>query len=189
MIWLASIHDHLFLVRGATNLLVYMFSWSSYAINSGSKSIATNTFGVSFPSCWYQVFDLSTVKPHEFVQYGLTCLDNFANSGDSCAKETREKLRVVVCFFADFIVLLNTIPFHNYYCCMRQFIWNPVCIMYVYWQVAGGDGTVGWVLGCLGEINKRGLPVPSTGVIPLGTGNDLSRSFGWVSFYMHRLSN
>ncbi|KAL0404490.1 UNVERIFIED_CONTAM: Diacylglycerol kinase [Sesamum radiatum] len=88
-----------------------------------------------------QVFDLSAVKPHEFVQYGLSCLEKFASLGDNCAKETREKLRIVV---------------------------------------AGGDGTVGWVLGCLGELNKHGrLPVPPTGIIPLGTGNDLSRSFGW----------
>ncbi|GFQ01260.1 diacylglycerol kinase 4 [Phtheirospermum japonicum] len=88
-----------------------------------------------------QVFDLSTVKPHEFVQYGLSCLENFASLGDTCAGETREKLKIVV---------------------------------------AGGDGTVGWVLGCLGELNKQGrLPVPPTGIIPLGTGNDLSRSFGW----------
>lgn len=48
-------------------------------------------------------------------------------------------------------------------------------------QVAGGDGTVGWVLGCLLELEKQGrLPVPPVGVIPLGTGNDLSRTFGWV---------
>ncbi|KAG8372433.1 hypothetical protein BUALT_Bualt12G0065600 [Buddleja alternifolia] len=88
-----------------------------------------------------QVFDLSSVKPHEFVEYGLRCLESFASLGDNCAKETREKLRIVV---------------------------------------AGGDGTVGWVLGCLGELNKEGrLPVPPTGIIPLGTGNDLSRSFGW----------
>ncbi|KAL6555207.1 Diacylglycerol kinase 4 [Orobanche gracilis] len=88
-----------------------------------------------------QVFDLSVVKPHEFVQYGLSCLENFANGGDTCAKETREKIRIVV---------------------------------------AGGDGTIGWVLGCLGGLNKPGrLPVPPTGIIPLGTGNDLSRSFGW----------
>ncbi|XP_057786458.1 diacylglycerol kinase 3-like [Salvia miltiorrhiza] len=88
-----------------------------------------------------QVFDLSEVKPHEFVQYGLSCLENFANLGDNCAKATREKLKIVV---------------------------------------AGGDGTVGWVLGCLGELNKQGrLPIPPTAVIPLGTGNDLSRSFGW----------
>ncbi|KAM3234384.1 diacylglycerol kinase 7 [Capsicum annuum] len=88
-----------------------------------------------------QVFDLSVVKPHEFVQYGLSCLEKFAALGDSCAKVTRERIRVVA---------------------------------------AGGDGTVGWVLGCLGELKKQGRePVPPTGVIPLGTGNDLSRSFGW----------
>ena len=49
-------------------------------------------------------------------------------------------------------------------------------------QVAGGDGTVGWVLGCLLELEKKDRrPVPPVGVIPLGTGNDLSRTFGWVS--------
>ncbi|XP_057464132.1 diacylglycerol kinase 7-like [Actinidia eriantha] len=88
-----------------------------------------------------QVFDLHFVKPHEFVQYGLGCLEKLAELGDSCAKETREKLRIVV---------------------------------------AGGDGTVGWVLGCLGELHKQWRePVPPTAIIPLGTGNDLSRSFGW----------
>ncbi|KAL1819879.1 hypothetical protein ACET3Z_014748 [Daucus carota] len=88
-----------------------------------------------------QVLDISDVKPHEFVQYGLGCLEKFASLGDCCAKETREKLRVVV---------------------------------------AGGDGSVGWVLGCLGELHKQKRePVPPTGIIPLGTGNDLSRTFGW----------
>ncbi|GMQ02196.1 hypothetical protein CsSME_00048547 [Camellia sinensis var. sinensis] len=44
----------------------------------------------------------------------------------------------------------------------------------------GGDGTVGWVLGSLGELHKQGRePVPPTAIIPLGIGNDLSRSFGW----------
>lgn len=56
--------------------------------------------------------------------------------------------------------------------------------------MAGGDGTVGWVLGCLGDLNKQGrFPIPPTGVIPLGTGNDLSRSFGWVCFHMCQRSN
>ncbi|XP_021277211.1 diacylglycerol kinase 4 isoform X2 [Herrania umbratica] len=88
-----------------------------------------------------QVFDLHDVKPHEFVRYGLACLEKWANNGDLCAKETRQNIRVVV---------------------------------------AGGDGTVGWVLGCLGELHQKGRePVPPVSVIPLGTGNDLSRSFGW----------
>lgn len=44
-----------------------------------------------------QVFDLSNVKPHEFVQYGLSCLENLASLGDFCAKEIREKIRIMVC--------------------------------------------------------------------------------------------
>lgn len=88
-----------------------------------------------------QVFDLSDVKPHEFVQYGLGCLEKLAALGDNCAKETREKMRVLV---------------------------------------AGGDGTVGWVLGSLGDLYLQNRePIPPVGIIPLGTGNDLSRSFGW----------
>ncbi|XP_047328435.1 diacylglycerol kinase 4-like [Impatiens glandulifera] len=88
-----------------------------------------------------QIFDLQLVKPQEFVQYGLGCLEKLADNGDSCAKAIREKLRVVV---------------------------------------AGGDGTVGWVLGCLGILHKQMRePVPPTAIIPLGTGNDLSRSFCW----------
>lgn len=48
-------------------------------------------------------------------------------------------------------------------------------------QVAGGDGTVGWVLGSMTELHVEGrTPIPPVGIIPLGTGNDLSRSFGWV---------
>uniref|UniRef100_A0A803PGV5 Protein DETOXIFICATION n=1 Tax=Cannabis sativa TaxID=3483 RepID=A0A803PGV5_CANSA len=47
-------------------------------------------------------------------------------------------------------------------------------------EVAGGDGTVGWVLECLVEPNKESRnPISSIGIIPLGIENDLSRSFGW----------
>ncbi|XP_011139591.1 diacylglycerol kinase epsilon [Harpegnathos saltator] len=43
--------------------------------------------------------------------------------------------------------------------------------------VAGGDGTISWLLN---TIDKLGLqPVPSVAIIPLGTGNDLSRVLGW----------
>ncbi|KAF3955592.1 hypothetical protein CMV_019200, partial [Castanea mollissima] len=40
-------------------------------------------------------FDLKDVKPHEFVWYGLKCLEMLAGIGDSCAKDTHDRLRVV----------------------------------------------------------------------------------------------
>lgn len=43
---------------------------------------------------------------------------------------------------------------------------------------------MGWLLGSLKDLyESKREPVPPTGIIPLGTGNDLSRSFGWVCVY------
>lgn len=46
--------------------------------------------------------------------------------------------------------------------------------------ICGGDGTIPWVLGeLLGVgVNLRHVVI---GVIPIGTGNDFSRSLGWGS--------
>ena len=48
------------------------------------------------------------------------------------------------------------------------------------YQVAGGDGTASWLLGVVSDMR---LPhPPKIATVPLGTGNNLHFSFGWVSF-------
>ena len=46
--------------------------------------------------------------------------------------------------------------------------------------ICGGDGTIPWVLS---EILNEGISLTRIifGIIPIGTGNDFSRSIGWGS--------
>jgi hypothetical protein len=54
--------------------------------------------------------------------------------------------------------------------------------------VCGGDGTMCWVLNAIASLNLSKDAIPKMACMPLGTGNDLSRMYGWgTSFQRSQL--
>jgi len=49
--------------------------------------------------------------------------------------------------------------------------------------VCGGDGSIGWVLGTLDKLEFKEAEWPPMAILPLGTGNDVSRTLEWGPGY------
>lgn len=73
---------------------------------------------------------------------------------------------------------------------------DPKDALRAFWKVSGlrlvcvgGDGTIGWIVSCIDEINRdlNGSEVrenhPPIAVLPVGTGNDMARCLGWGTGY------
>ncbi|CAL8467982.1 g7520 [Coccomyxa elongata] len=60
--------------------------------------------------------------------------------------------------------------------------WAPIVRRKMRILAAGGDGTVAWILKTIRDLELD--PQPYVAVMPLGTGNDLSLSFGWGNTFL-----
>lgn len=104
------------------------------------------------------------MKPLKVISHVVKVFDELAQKGDSISGDCLQNLRILVC---------NRL----------RSTYSRIALLtfeFIVDKVAGGDGTAGWILSTVAQVDSR-FPLP-VGIIPLGTGNDLSRSFGWVKF-------
>jgi len=93
--------------------------------------------------------------------------EKLKSNGDPLAIQIQKSLRLIVS-----ILNLNL-------CTQREFLFGCSFINKgTLKQVAGGDGTASWLLGVVSDLKLSHPPPVAT--VPLGTGNNLPFSFGWV---------
>ena len=112
------------------------------------------------------MFDLKDNAPDKVLHQLFLNLEKLKREGDSLASEIQKNLRIIVSLF-------DVISFYK--CCFfGAFVYEQCCV----YQVAGGDGTAGWILGVISDLNLT--PPPPVATVPLGTGNNLPFAVGWV---------
>ena len=126
-------------------------------------------------------------------QYGFDQLPSDHESGlfNSCAMVGLIQLKVTgwkrwknpiqICAFVNwyfiFFLLLPIWQIWNYthIYCFRLDLYKKVPNLRI--LACGGDGTVGWILSVIDSLGIQ--PPPPVAIMPLGTGNDLSRTLNW----------
>lgn len=121
---------------------------------------------------YFQVIDLKEEAPDSVLRRFFLNLERLKNEGAEIASEIEKNLRLIVsCEQRELNGVRPSLFFLGYF--------NASNISRIFdVQVAGGDGTAGWLLGVVSDL-KLSQP-PPIATVPLGTGNNLPFAFGWV---------
>lgn len=128
--------------------------------------------------------------PDKVLHQLYVTLEVMKSSGDFLATEVQKKLRIIVrkttgvaneeCSFYPFPHFNHQRVLDELFVVFKllrdsQFSFTKLLL---HQQVAGGDGTASWLLGVVSDLKLPKPPPIAT--VPLGTGNNLPFSFGWV---------
>ncbi|XP_051889235.1 diacylglycerol kinase epsilon [Pristis pectinata] len=125
-------------------------------------------------------------EPSDPAQYTYMCAENWcpvlvlgnSRSGNNMAQSLMGEFRSILNPVQ--VVDLGTVtPYKALQLC-TLLPSHSACVL-----VCGGDGTVGWVLDAIDEMKykRQEQYIPRVAILPLGTGNDLSRTLGWGAGY------